>query len=287
MSTLTRCSRYSELPLWSLGGLVPSAARSAAAAGSAPGRQRLLDPARAQRGRAHVREPDVDAAVHLHGADADRGPVLGPPGELLVRPPAARLGHADLRQHLLRVERRLEEAGEALGDRQRALAAGAANDELGVEREQDRRRVGGGVGVRDRAADRAAVPHLRVADRADGLGEDRARGAQELVVLEVVVARERADRDRVAVLAHVREVGEPADVHQQLRPGDPEPHERQERVPAREELRVRAGAEELDRVVDGLGELVVEGCGDHFAPPSCSARQTFSGLAGIVTSVTP
>ena len=40
-------------------------------------------------------------------------------------------------------------------------------------------------------------------------------------------------------------------------------------------------------MVDGLGELVVEGCGDHFAPPSCSARQTFSGLAGIVTSVTP
>ena len=104
---------------------------------------------------------------------------------------------------------------------------------------------------------------------------------------EVVIARERADRDRVAVLAHVREVGEPADVHQQLGTSEPEPHERQQRVPAREELRVGAGAEELDRVVDGLGDLVVEGCGDHFAPPSCSARQTFSGLAGIVTSVTP
>src|SRR5688572_23018735 len=41
-----------------------------------PGRQGLLYPARAQRGRAHVREADVHAAVHLHGADADRGPVL-------------------------------------------------------------------------------------------------------------------------------------------------------------------------------------------------------------------
>ena len=61
---------------------------------------------------------------------------------------------------------------------------------------------------------------------------------QELVVLEVVVARERADRDRVAVLAHVREVGEPADVDEQLGPREPQPHERQQRVAAREELRV-------------------------------------------------
>ena len=45
-------------------------------------------------------------------------------------------------------------------------------------------------------------------------------------------------------------------------------------------------AEQLDRMIDALGTLVVERCGDHcFA--SWIARQTRSGVAGIWTSVTP
>ena len=141
--------------------------------------------------------------------------------------------------------------------------------------------------MRDRAADRPAVADLRVADLAQCLGEHRALRPQQLVVLEVVVARERTDGDRVAVLAHVREVGDAPDVDEQLGPRQAQPHEREERVAAGEELRLPAGAEELDRVVDGLGDLVVERCRDHFAPPSWIARQTRSGLAGISTSVTP
>ena len=56
---------------------------------------------------------------------------------------------------------------------------------------------------------------------------------------------------------------------------------------AGEQLRVLAGAEQLDRVLDGLGDLVVERCGDHRAPPSWIARQTRSGVAGMSMSVTP
>ena len=43
--------------------------------------------------------------------------------------------------------------------------------ELGVEREQDRRQVGGGVAVRERAADRAAGADLGVADARRGVAE--------------------------------------------------------------------------------------------------------------------
>ena len=80
----------------------------------------------------------------------------------------------------------------------------------------------------------------------------------------------------------------PADVDEERRLREPELHERQERVPAREELRVVA-PEELEGFVDGAGTLVVELRGDHRAPPFASAiaRQTRSGLAGISMSVIP
>ena len=62
---------------------------------------------------------------------------------------------------------------------------------------------------------------------------------------------------------------------------------RHQRVPAGEHLRVAvARAEQLDALLDALGDLVVERCRDHdFA--SSIARQTRSGVAGIWMSVTP
>jgi hypothetical protein len=141
--------------------------------------------------------------------------------------------------------------------------------------------------VSDRAADRASVAHLRVADLRGGVRDNCALFTHESVTLEVVVARERADGDPIALLAHVGEVREPADVDEQLRPREAEFHEREERVAAGNQLRVVARAEELDRAFDGVGDLVVERGRDHRAPPSLIARQTRSGLAGISTSVTP
>src|SRR5262245_32295710 len=86
-------------------------------------RERLLDAPGPQGDRPHVRQRDVRAAVHAHRSHADRRPVLGPTVELLVRPATGSgLRDADLAEDLLRVERGLEEAAEALGDRQPALA---------------------------------------------------------------------------------------------------------------------------------------------------------------------
>ena len=74
------------------------------------------------------------------------------------------------------------------------------------EREHDGGQVGGGVAVRERAAERAAVADLRVADLTGRGGEERRVLAQHRVVLDVVVAREPADGERVAVVADVRQV---------------------------------------------------------------------------------
>ena len=142
--------------------------------------------------------------------------------------------------------------------------------------------------MRDGAADRAAMPHLWIADEPRRMRDDRAVLLHERVVRQVVMTCERPDRQLLARVAHVRELVDPADVDEQRRLREPELHERQERVTAREELRVIA-PEELEGFVDGAGTLVVELCGDHRAPPFASAiaRQTRSGLAGISMSVIP
>ena len=144
-----------------------------------------------------------------------------------------------------------------------------------------------GIAMCERAADRPAVTHLRIADltrcvrRRSGSARGGAtRAATSLCRVSAPIAIVSA------VLADVREVGEPADVDEERRPGEAELHRRQERVPAGEQLRVLPLAEELDRVLGALGDLVVERSRDHDLT-SWIARQTRSGVAGIWTSVTP
>ena len=156
---------------------MPSAAWSAAArtpssvAGCAG--QRLLDAAGPQRRGAHVGEPDPGladrAAVGLDGrGDRDDRPLVGHPDELLVvGAPAGVLGDPDLGEDLVLADRGLEEVDEEVVGRDRAGAA---------RRRRSRTRapsasaggpeVTGRVGVRQRAAERAAVPDLGVGDLA-------------------------------------------------------------------------------------------------------------------------
>ena len=135
-----------------------------------------------------------------------------------------------------------------------------------------RGQVGRRVAVRERAAEGAAVTDLRIADLAAAARQDRHVLAHQRVVLDVVVAGEAADRDRVAGVAHVGEVGEPTDVDEHRRRRQPQLHQRQQRVAAGEELGVVAVlGEQRDRVVDGVGAGVVERGGDH-RPPAISAE---------------
>src|SRR5690242_20830540 len=100
------------------------------------------------------------------------------------------------------------------------------------------------------------------------------------------MARQGSDRNRPPGVADVREVAYRTDVDEQRRPGEPEPQQREQRVPACEELRVVVRPQQLERLVDRLGGLVVERSRDH-ASTSFSARQTRSGVAGIWMSVMP
>ena len=98
----------------------------------------------------------------------------------------------------------------------------------------------------DRAADRAAMANLRVADLGRRLGEYRALRRQQLARGDVVVAGQAPIAIR-SPSSYVRELREPADVDEQRRTGEAELHERQQRVTAGEELRVVGLTEQPDR----------------------------------------
>ena len=87
-------------------------------------------------------------------------------------------------------------------------------------------------------------------------------------VLELRVGRQRPDPP-VAVLAlDAVQPGHLAQVDQQRRRGQPQLHQRQQRVSAGQELGVLAAVgERLDRIVERLRRGVVELGGDHAGTP--------------------
>ena len=68
----------------------------------------------------------------------------------------------------------------------------------------------------------------------------------------------------VAVVAHVRQLLQPAEIDEHLRRGEPELHERQQRVAAGQQLcGVTVFVEQVESVLEGVGADVVERCGNH------------------------
>ena len=166
------------------------------------------------------------------------------------------------------------------------LAGRPADDQRRVQGQDHRGQVGRGVAVGQRAADRAAVPDLRVADLAGGVREQRQLAGQHVGGGDVVVAGERADREVAAVVADVAELAEPADVDQGLRHRQPQLHQREQRVPAGQELRVFAAlGRQVQGLVHGGGPLVGEGHGNHQACLSLAAA-AWSSLAAARTART-
>ena len=141
--------------------------------------------------------------------------------------------------------------------------------------------------MRERAAERAAVAHLRVADRARDRPEQRRLRGHHVGRREVVVAGARADGQLVAVDARVAQLVQPPDVDQQLGRGEPQLHHRQQRVAAREHLGVVAVlGQERQRGVERVGPFVGEADGDHSPPPAESPDEKPAAASTPPASVT-
>ena len=134
--------------------------------------QERLGGARANAGRGGVAQSDTRAGdgarfvqPECH-ADADNGVVTDLALELFVGGAASRGGHRDahLGHQLVRGETGGEDADVEVVDRDDALATGTRCHDFGIEGQEGGRPVRGGVGVGNRADQRAAVAHQRIAD---------------------------------------------------------------------------------------------------------------------------
>jgi polyhydroxybutyrate depolymerase len=135
--------------------------------------------------------PSDRVAVHLHDCgSSNQGEARGRLPQLFVGTAAVRFPEADLAEHLGGQERGRPQAMEEVVDRDRPVPLFAPSHQGAVEGERCGRNVGGGVGVRQTAADRPEVPHLEVPHRGGGFRETAAdAGPDEIGGNEIGVVR--------------------------------------------------------------------------------------------------
>src|SRR5436853_2092792 len=120
--------------------------------------------------------------------------------------------------------------------RNHALTAAADDDDSRFERNHHRRPIRRRVGVREAAADSAAIAHLRVADLPGGFRQDGTGVAEQIARFNLKVRRHRADAKLSAFFADVSEITYAPDVDQDGWRGESEFHRRDETVAARQYL---------------------------------------------------
>ena len=103
----------------------------------------------------------------------------------------------------------------------------------------------------NRTAYGAAVADLRIADLACHVRQQRHVVAQRVADLEIPVTGQRPDDHPIPVLADIGQLGEPADVHQLGRGGEPQLHQREQRVTACQQLRILSPGGQADRPPPG------------------------------------
>ena len=98
--------------------------------------------------------------------------------------------------------------------------------------------LAGRIGVAQRAAERAAVADLPVADEGDGFREQRDPFTDHGRRLQRGVPRQRPDAHHTISRDDAVEPGDPVDIDDRRRPQEPHAQERHQALPAREQPRV-------------------------------------------------
>src|SRR5438270_474156 len=136
----------------------------------------------------------------------------------------------------------------------------------------------------------ARTGRLRIPDLRGGDAQQRQLLAQQVRELDVVMGGQCADRDLAILLADVVEAVDPADVDEERGCRQAQFHQRDQAVAAGEDLGLLPVFDQLgDRLRHGARNDVIEGGWNHrpVPPLRCISCQTFSGVAGIVMSLTP
>ena len=127
--------------------------------------------------------------------------------------------------------------------------------------------------MRQAAADGAAVADRQMRHMRHRARQDRQVPGDDRRSLELIMARERADADRVTGLLDEREAGDAVDIDQNRRAQQAEIEHRNEALAAGDDLGVGAGPGQCrDGHVDALGEDIVEGGRLHPRTPRTAAN---------------
>src|SRR5690606_4614531 len=169
---------------------------------------------------------------------------------------------------LVGFQRRLPQPLEEVGRRDLPPAGGGDRLHLRVERQCDGRILPGGIGVRDRPAERSAATDLEVSDVRRRPGQQRHRRAHLVVGAAGGIGGAGADRQRAVAALDALELVEPRDVDQVVEERQPQIQHRDQALPAGEHLGLIAELGEQLRRLGQVGRPVVgERCGFHAAPP--------------------
>ena len=171
---------------------------------------------------------------------------------------------ADGRQDLVVVESGGEGALEEVRRGDVTTAARAGRFQRRIEGERYRRQLGGGVGVCDRAADRAPIPDLEMTDVGQREREQRHGPAQFRISFGVCLTNHRANPSGIrsdldpSELVDLAEVDQPVELRQPQRQHGDQALATGERLDG-----VAARRQSGDRLVECGRGLVVERCRLH------------------------
>ena len=161
-------------------------------------------------------------------------------------------------------QRRRHRPDEKVRGRDLARAGAVAVDEGRAEGDRHQRDLGCRIGIGERAADRPARPRRGMADPGHDRGQHGHLGRDDRVALDIALPRGCTDLDRLAGVAHIGECGNPRDIDEPRRPGEPHRHQWDQRLPAGNEPRAILGREQCAGFVNAGGARVFERGRLHF-----------------------
>ena len=135
---------------------------------------------------------------------------------------------------------RRHRAGEELFGFERARAAARAQQHARPQHLRDKRQLGARIGVRETAADRAAISRLNVTHPRERLAKQRHARGERVVALDRALACASAGARHVLFDCDEFQLGDFVDIDQPRRAHEPHRHHRHKALAAGEELRAVA-----------------------------------------------
>ena len=175
---------------------------------------------------------------------------------------------ADGGQQLIGIESRRPGAKEEVGGGHLASASWRGRLHDGIERQRDRRLLGGGVGVGERSTDRSPVADLEVPDLACRCRQQRRGRANLGVLAHHPVAGHGAQGKPLAVVVHTGELVERVQVDQMFETSQSQGEHGHQALTASQHLGLLTMlSEKAKGLAERLGAVVGEGSRLHLRVP--------------------